>query len=246
MRIQLLVFMVLFLFVRCKKEEDRNCIKSIGEISSKEVSLQNFTQLYMGPHIKYVLVQDSTDKVVIIGGYNLLNGIDVSLDDQILSIENLNKCAFLRTYDEVVQVEIHFTQLTEIEFEGTHEVVCTDTIQAVNLELLIREGAGHFDLKLNANSLNLVVAQGWGNYSVSGNVNFANLRVSGNGFGNSNNLNVTNELVVISNTVGLVELNADQCVLLAEIRSSGSIYYKGTPGQIELNRYGTGELIDKN
>lgn len=246
MRIELLVFILLFLFASCKKEEDRNCIKSIGDISSKEISLEDFSQLYMGPHIKYVLVQDSTNKVVVIGGYNLLNGIDVTVENQRLSIENTNKCAFLRSYGEVVQVEIHFTRLAEIEFEGTHEVACPDTIQAVNLELLIREGAGHFELKLNANALNLVISQGWGNYSVSGNVNFANFRVSGNGFGSSNNLNVNNELVVISNSVGLVEVNVDQCVLLAEIKSSGSIYYKGVPNLIEFNNYGTGELVDKN
>ena len=246
MRLELFGFILLFFFVSCKKEEDRNCIKSVGDISSKEISLDDFSLLYMGPHINYVLVQDSTDKVVVIGGYNLLNGIDVSVENQMLSIVNSNKCAFLRTYDEVVQVEIHFTRLTEIEFEGTHEVACPDTIQADGLELLIREGAGHFELKLNANALNLGISQGWGNYSVSGNVNYANFRIFGNGFGSSNDLNVNNELVVISNSVGLVEVNADQCVLLAEIRSSGSIYYKGAPTLIEFNNYGTGELVDKN
>ncbi len=246
MRIEFLIFTVLFLFVSCKKEEDRNCIKSVGEISSREVFVEDFSQLYMGPHLKYKLIQDSTDKVVIISGENLLNGIDVAVENSVLRLENSNKCAFLRTYEEVIEVEIHFTHLSKIEFEGTHEVVCPETIQSVNLDLLITEGAGHFELKLNANSLNLVIAKGWGNYSVSGNVNYANFRVSGNGFGSSYDLNVLNELVVISNTVGLVELRADQCVLLSEIKSSGSIHYKGIPSVIEFNNYGSGELVNQN
>lgn len=245
MKIVFLLFIVLVAF-GCKKEEDRNCAKSIGSTSSKEILLEDFKQLFMGPHIKYKLIQDSTNKVVIKGGENLLNEIEVSVENQKLTIINSNKCAFLRSYDEVVEVEIHFNDITNIEFEGTNEVVCSDTLELTDLTLLIRDGAGAFDLKLNANSLSLIVTHGWGNYTVSGNVNYANFQISSNGFGNSNNLNVDNELIVVSNTAGIVEVNANQCTFLAEINSSGSIYYKGVPNAIQFNNYGSGELVDKN
>jgi len=246
MRIGVIFLIGLLHFSSCKKEEDRNCIKSIGELSSKEILLENFSQIFMGPHLRYKLVQDGVNKVVITGGKNLLNEIEATIENQKLTIENLNKCAFLRSYDEEVEVEIHFTDLSEIHFEGSREVVCADTLEFTNFKLSIREGAGAFNLILNANSLNIVVATAWGNFNVSGNVNFANIQVSSNGFGNTNGLHVMNELVVVSNTAGKVEVNADQCDLLAETNSSGSIFYKGVPNLIQFNNYGSGQLVDNN
>ena len=241
-----ITFIIALLVFGCKKSEDRNCVKSIGGQTSKEIFVDDFVLLYMGPHIKYKLIQDVVSKVVVNGGGNLINGIDVRVENQKLVIENSNKCAFLRSYEEVVEVEIHFVNLVNIEFEGTHEVICPDTLQLTDFTLLIRDGAGAFDLKLKANSMNLLISHGWGNYTVGGLVNYANFQISSNGYGNSNGLRVLNELVVISNSVGLVEVNADQCNLLAEINSSGNIYYKGIPATIQFNNYGTGELIDKN
>ncbi|MEJ6616182.1 MAG: DUF2807 domain-containing protein [Crocinitomicaceae bacterium] len=241
-----IIFIIALLTFGCKKSEDRNCIKSIGDNASKEILVDDFEFLYMGPHLKYKLIQDVVNKVVVTGGGNLINGIDVHVENQKLVIENSNECAFLRSYEEVVEVEIHFVDMINIEFEGTHEVICPDTLLLTDFTLLIRDGAGAFDLKLNANSLNLLISHGWGNYVVGGFVNYANFQISSNGYGNSNGLHVLNELVVISNSAGLVEVNADQCNLLAEINSSGSIYYKGTPAMIQFNNYGTGELVDKN
>ena len=245
MRIILLIS-ISFLIFSCKKSEDRNCVKSTGTLTSKEILLNDFDLVYMGPHIKYKLIQDTIDKVVINGGENIIGEIEVNVDANKLTVENNNKCAFLRSYDDVVEVEIHFINIVNIEFEGTHEVICQDTLQLNDLALAIRDGAGAFELKLNANSLNLIIAHGWGNYNVSGNVNFAKFQVGSNGFGNSNDLNVLNELIVITSSVGLVEVNAEATTLLAEINSSGNINYIGVPISIEFNNYGTGNLIDNN
>lgn len=245
MRIGIFIIIGLLVF-SCKKEEDRSCVKSIGDIATKEILVEDFNMLFMGAHIKYKLIQGSENKVVIIGGENLINDINVTVENQKMTIENNNKCAFLRSYDEVVEVEIHFIKLINIEFEGTDEVICPDTIQTTDFTLLIRDGAGAFDLKLNANSISVVISHGWGNYTVSGNVNYAKFQIASNGYGNAYGLNVANELIAISSTTGLVEVNANQCDLLAEINNSGSIHYKGIPSIIQFNNYGTGQLIDKN
>lgn len=242
----LLIISVCFLIFSCKKSEDRNCVKSTGKITAKEILFNNFDLVYMGPHIKYKLVQDTIHKVVLNGGENIVGEIEVDVTDNKLTIENNNKCAFLRSYEDVVEVEIHFINIVNIEFEGTHEVLCPDTLQLNDLALAIRDGAGAFELKLNANSLNLIIAHGWGNYNVSGVVNFAKFQVGSNGFGSSNSLKVNTELIVITSSVGLVEVNADATNFLAEINSSGSINYIGIPNLIEINNYGTGSLVDNN
>lgn len=237
---------LIFLVFSCKKAEDRNCVKSIGSNTSKEILLDNFDHVFMGGHIKYKLIQDDVNKVVINGGENIIGEIEASVESNKLTIKNNNKCAFLRSYEEVIEVEIHFVNIININFEGTHEVVCSDTINTTDLTLVIRDGAGAFDLKLNANSLTLVITHGWGNYTVSGDVNYATFQISSNGNGNSNKLNVSTDLVVISNSAGLVEVNADNANFFAETNSLGNINYIGVPNLISFNRYGEGDLIDNN
>ena len=54
-RIFYLIILV-FLFANCKKAEDRKCFKSTGDDSSKEINLPSFGKMFLGPHIKYILV----------------------------------------------------------------------------------------------------------------------------------------------------------------------------------------------
>ena len=241
------LLVAIFLIVGCKKKEDKSCLKSTGEMASKEVVLDAFDKLYMGPHLKYELVQDTVNKVVLKGGAYLLNGISLQIDDENrLVITNENNCAFLRPYDEIVVVEIHFVNLININFEGTQEVLCEDTLAVTDLSLTIRDGAGHFNLKVHGNSLDLLITHGWGNYTVAGIVNYAKFNLNSNGFGDAYNLQVNNELIAISSTVGIMKIRADNCDLLAETNQTGDIWYKGAPNIVAYNQYGSGALINKN
>ncbi len=236
-----------FIIIGCKKKEDKTCLKSTGPVTSKEILLEPFDKLFMGPHLKYELVQDTVNKVVLKGGEYLLNGISLTVDNENrLLITNENKCAFLRPYDEIVVVEIHFVNLVNINFEGTQEVICADTLSVTDLSLTIRDGAGHFNLMVEGNSVDVLITHGWGNYTVSGSVEFAKFNLNSNGFGDAYNLQVNSELIAISSTVGVMKIRADNCALLTEINQSGDIWYKGTPSSTEHNQYGSGALVNKN
>ena len=126
----------------CKKAEDRRCIKSIGEDAVKELSVDQFDRIYLKEHIHYTLVQDTIEKVVIKGGKNLLNFIDVQVIDGRLEIQNENKCSFLRSYDREVEVEIHFKELINIHYEGTETLTNKGTLELGWLVVLIRDGVG--------------------------------------------------------------------------------------------------------
>jgi Putative auto-transporter adhesin, head GIN domain len=237
---------VILSFVACKKAEDRSCFKSIGNDTTKEIALDSFDKLYMGPHLKYVLVQDTVEKVVLTGGENLLNFVETDVSDGTLSVRNINKCNFLRSYSKLVTVEIHLVDVINITFEGTHEVICRNTINSTYLTLVIRDGAGEFNLDLNANSLNAVVTHGWGNFNISGSVDYLNMNIRSNGFGSTYDLIVKDSINIACSTTEPVKINSDSCQLRAQTLSSGDIWFVGTPEFIEFNTYGTGELLDKN
>ena len=242
-------FIALFsilLLLGCDKPEDRSCLKSIGDQSTKEISLDEFNKLHLGPHLRYVLVQDTINKVVLSGGANLLNFVTTEITDNMLTVENVNDCNFLRSYDEIIVAEIHLKNIINIHFEGTHELTCQNTINTSYMTITIRDGAGEVNFDLNAVELRTVVAHGWGNFKLSGNVGYLNLDIRSNGFGRSYDLSVTDSVDVISKTAENVHVNVDGCQFRAQTLSSGDIYFKGIPASTEFYQYGSGELIDNN
>lgn len=229
----------------CKKAEDRACVKSAGDEITVVKSVSTFDQLFLGPHLNFNLVQDTVEKVVITGGKNLLNFVEVQVENGVLTIMNKNKCNFLRSYKKEITVDIHLKNVINITFEGTKPMNCVNQLVATDLTLVMRDGAGHVNMNVNANSLNTVTTHGWCNYTLNGTVNFLNLSIRGNGFGSSNMV-VNDSINVISSTSEDLRILANNVQLRAEISSSGNIGYTGTPSVIFFENYGTGELVDEN
>jgi len=242
----IVIFFLLFL-VSCEKQENRACFKTAGDESSIELLVEPFDKMYLKEHIEFVLIQDTIEKVVISGGKNLLNFIDVAVIEGRLEILNTNRCSFLRSFKKKVKVEIHFKQLINIHFEGTEPLTNIGTLQFNWLSVLIRDGAGPVKLNFNANTVFTTIAHGWGDFTYTGNVNYANFNVRSNGYCDTYGLNINDSITVISNTPGTSKINANGAQLKAEIDGSGDIWYKGIPnGSPIVYQYGTGEVISKN
>lgn len=246
MRGSLLIILGLLFLIGCKKSEDRVCFKSGGEHTIKEVSLMSFNRLELGPMVRYILVQDTVEKVVVSGGKNLVNFIETSIEDGKLKIENANKCNFLRNLSLEVVVEVHFKSMFNVLFEGTKPLSCKNQLNIPFLTFVIKDGAGLCDLNVKSDALTLVVTNGWGNFELHGETGFLKLDIRTNGFGTSYDLNVRDSINVISSSSELVKITADTIPLRVEVASYGDVWYIGTPTSVEYNRYGEGELIDKN
>ncbi len=234
------------IFISCKKAENRSCFKSNGQQATKIVELETFNRLELGPHLKYVLVQDTVEKIVISGGENLLNFVTSNISNGVLTIENTNECNFLRSYKQDIEVEIHLKSISYIIFEGTKDLVCQNQLNLYSLIFVIRDGAGHCSLNVKCKKLDIDVTNGWGNFDASGQVNYLRMDIRSNGHGSTYNLNVIDSLNIISTSSELVKINPNGVPLRAELSSYGSVWYIGNPTSIEYNRYGDGELVNKN
>ncbi len=236
----------MLLLFSCKKPENRRCWKQAGDEDTLTINVNTFSKINVQEHIVCTLVQDSTEKVVISGGKNLLNFIGVNVENGLLTVNNENKCSFLRSYEQRVKVEIHFKNLSNLEFEGTEPLTCRDTLQLDWFTLLIRDGAGPVNLLLNAQLITATLAHGYGDFTMKGHTNQAIFNVRSNGYCNTYGLNIAESITVISRTQADLRINAHQCILRAQTEGSGNIYYKGVPNSIEFNRYGSGNLMDDN
>ena len=246
MRIIVLFITFVFILASCKKAEDRPCFKGVGDETTVEIELASFETLFLGPHLNYILVQDTVGKVVLTGGENLINFIGSNITDGELRITNDNRCNFLRTYKKSVTVEIHLVNINRIEFQGTKPLICQNTLTCPFLEVAIVQGAGAFNLKINNSRIKTNISNGWGNIVVSGSTNYANFNAGSNGVIDSYGLVVQDSLHVISKTPGTLKVNAEASFFKAETSSTGDIWYIGTPASLGHIQSGTGELIDKN
>lgn len=246
MRIIVLFIAFFFILASCKKAEDRPCFKGVGNETTVEIELASFETLFLGPHLNYVLVQDTVEKVVLIGGENLVNFIGANIKDGELRITNDNRCNFLRTYKKSVTAEIHLVNLNRIEFQGTKPLVCQNALTCPILDITIIEGAGAFNLKINNSRLKIYISNGWGGVVVSGSTSYANFNARSNGVIDSYGLAVQDSLHVISKTPRTLKVNAEGAGFKVETSSDGDVWYIGTPTVLEHIESGTGELIDKN
>lgn len=245
MRLFLFISLIL-LFAGCKKSEDRPCFKSAGAETEITIGVGDFEGLFIGPNVNIVLVQDSLNKMVVKGGENLVNFITSDINDGILRIFNDNKCNFLRSYKKEVTVEVHYTDLSFLEFEGTKPLICQDIISGNNLTIVIRDGAGLLDLDLDYNNVNLTITNGWGNFDFSGTTATLIMNIRNNGFGSTYDLSVSNTIDVVSNTAGLLKINTEGADCTLQLRSTGDMWYVGNPNSLNASQVGTGVLVDKN
>ncbi len=100
----LIVLLILTLLFSCKKAEDRSCFKKEGANISKSILLEHYEKIYLKEHLTYVLVQDTIEKIIINGGENLVNFVESSVDNKTLSIQNKNRCNFLRYNSRKIKV----------------------------------------------------------------------------------------------------------------------------------------------
>lgn len=243
-----IVVLLLSLFVlnACKKAENRSCFKFVGTTKSKEIGLDNFDKLILNPHVIYEIIQDSTNKVVITGGENLINFIETKVEDGTLEITNINKCHFLRNAKKLVKVEIHCTEIININFKGSEPFTSKGLLNFPYLTLHIRDGAGPVNLNIQSIVLDADISHGWGDYTLTGIAKYARISARSNGFCDTYGLTVTDSIFVASETAGNIKVNANGIPLHGYLKSVGDILYKGTPTNIDVLDTGVGSLLDDN
>lgn len=246
MKIQVLAIVVL-LVVGCKKPEERTCWKFAGDKSSMNIPLGEFDKLFLGPHLKFTLVQDTVNYLEVIGHENLIQLVNAEISEGVMRIENKNKCNFLRNYDtKLIEVVIHFKELINLEFQGTEPLNSEGVLNLNYFTFMIKDGAGPVNLSLNADVIYASVNHGFGDFTLTGNVNYANFRISSNGYCNTNQLNIQDSIDVIYNSAVESTFNFHNVPARVEILSLGNVRYIGNPTSIEFLDYGEGDLINGN
>lgn len=245
MEIRLLTYLVLILAAfSCKKAEDRSCFKSTGADSEfKIVTESPIDSLYLNDNFTYLLVPDEEEYVLIQGGEHVIPFVSITQTTGRIDVSNDNKCNFLRSFKKKITVEIHLKQLRYLEYKGGGSVTATDTLDAPYFRLKIVDGGGPVDLTLSSSYIEGVITAGYGDFTLRGETNSAFFLCQTNSFCNTNELVVSGDLSVYSNTGADMYVNAEGSNFTARIGRKGNIYYSGTPNQITTELNGEGGVF---
>jgi hypothetical protein len=112
--------------------------------------------------------------------------------------------------------------------------------------MLIRDGAGSVNLHVNQGYTSIVVTHGYGDFTVKGKSVIAFLNCFTNSYCDATEFNVSDRLVVSSNTQGDMHVKADGIKLEAQTFRGGNIISRGVPSELEYEQHGSGELILEN
>lgn len=242
----ILVFLVLIqLLFSCKKTSERTCWKGAGENSDTLISVPDFTKLYLYENLEYVLVQDSLNKIEIVGGRNLLPFIQVSQkNDGTIEVKDLNKCEFLRYKASPVKVIIHFKNLTYLTFQGTKKLTNLDTLRLSNFQFFMKDGGGSIHLNLNVSSTLLGYnTHGAGDFTLDGFAQKATFNIMTLGSCDTRKLKIGNTISIVSNANAPCFVNGNNIELKAEITGQGNIYYTGAPTSLITHLNGAGKVL---
>ncbi len=230
------------LLVACKKSTERTCLKSNGQESQLEIPLDSVANFILYKGLKYQFYQDTLSKVIIRGGSNVIPLVDVSNNSGELSIQNKNKCNFLRDYDKRIEVEIHYPFYHHIYSETEDSLIFKDTIYSSHLYIDQVQGGGKVRLHMEGGTLVMIARNGVGSFEVSGHVDHADLRVQSGAIGNARELHAS-YYELDQNSTGNLYVNLDSAQVIVAIKGTGDVIFSGDPDTIIVKQIGVGEII---
>lgn len=232
-----------FIFSSCGEDGALNCMKSTGEVVSEIRSVNEFTEVEIGRRIEVVLVPDQSNYVVITAGGNLMSGIETQFEKGKLTINNNNKCNWLRSYKTSVTAEIHFKKLNKITNFGTGTIRTQGAITNDSITFEFWNSATSASVEVNNKNVFTIQHVGPNDITLSGKTD--NLIAYGNDLAVLNADSLKADFVSVywlSQKDASVQANQ---YLLGELTSDGNLYWRGTAEILKNITTGKGRIIVK-
>jgi hypothetical protein len=227
-------------FISCSKS-GTNCITNAGKVVLEKRSVVFFDSIDVEDYVNLFLTQDSVSSVTVESGQNIINGITTEIKDHTLFIRNTNKCNWLRSYDVPIIVHISVNGLAKIKYNGSGNVITTNTLISNNLTVAAWGGCGTIDLALNIQEGYFSLQMGTSDFKLHGHCSICSIYSGDFGPFDCKNL-VTGYTFVTNNGSNDCYVQASQ-YLDATIGSIGNIYYSGAPDTLSTHIKGAGKVI---
>ena len=223
----------------CQKENAPACIKITGTIKTETRSLEPFRTLRIFDNLEVTVVEDSVHYVEVTAGKNLLPDIETEVKNGELSVRNINKCNWVRSYDKPFKVRVHVKELRDVFHDGDATLSSENRFPSNTLFLHVT-GAGDTDLELKTESIWLDMYE-LGEVRLRGNNKQLTAYILSMGSLKAEELqNEEANLKLTDQGQGFLQVSER---LTAEINGPGNVYYRGTNPKIQTFGNGSGQVI---
>lgn len=235
----ILTLLVIVIFSSCRKES--KCIKSAGAVKKETRTLTGFTKIELYDKINLILEPSAVNEISIEAGEHILPFVIAEVNGNTLKLEDGNKCNFLRSFKNEINVTVKFTSLNEIYFSGAGSIISKDTVKTGYFHIEARSSSGDVNLKVNLDSVKVIMHTGTSNVKIAGRSLKTELYTGGNGKMNFLDLN-TDVMLCNNSGTGDVYLHVND-YLFAYLGLLGNIFYTGDPGGLDVFEENEGRLI---
>ncbi len=245
MRIKIIILfcnsLLLFAFSGCEKDSMCNCLKGTGDVITETRSIEPFRTIETYKNVKVFIVQDSVCYLKVSAGKHLIDGISATVSNNVLLIENKNRCNWLRSFKNNFVVEVHTPVLNHIINNSSDDIIMLNKFFTDSLSIDCHDGLGTVEINVQTpvmwTNLHTGIADVKGKGTVGVNYVYAASQ------GSVDYAQVETGYTFITNKGTNDCYIHVQKELNAEIFYVGNIYYKGNPYKVNSVISGTGNLI---
>lgn len=239
----LILFLCLLLLNSCEKGHWDDCITSNGKIKTDYREFKAFSTIELDDRIDLDLIWDSIYSIKVEAGSGIIDNIVTEIKEDKLSIFNVNKCNFVRSYKKKIKVTVSSNLYHEIIYRGSGTINCLNQIKSDIFKLDCWEASGNISLDLKSKESYIKSHTGPTTITVKGSTDYSVLYLKGVGEILAQNYSAYNSYVINTNTGEIFQ--STQNILDAFIESKGDIYSYGVPNTLNLTKTGSGNYYQR-
>jgi len=233
----LIICLSLFFLTNCngqkwdKIDGNGNYIKTTRKVDSYDI-------IKLSGDIDFILVEGKEGTINLEGDSNLLDNIEVTTENNTLSIKTKNGVYFKYSKSNAIKVTIPVSEISEITLSGSGDLTSTISLKSNKFNAEVT-GSGDMKLNIEASTITTSVT-GSGDLTLNGKTNNLTCKVTGSGDFHGKKLNSNKTDVKITGS-GSANVVANQA-LKARIIGSGDIDYTGNPTKLDTKILGSGDI----
>jgi hypothetical protein len=231
------------LFSTCRKDHVFDCFTSTGKTITQYRNPGTFTRIELKNSIDLVLYPDTIPFIHVTAGEHLVDGIITELEGNTLYIRNENRCNWVRSFENTYTVKIGMRDLVDIEYFGSGEIRCLDTIRSKEFTFNSWNGSGSIYLLMNCEKSHINNNAGRVDIHASGIVGVSYIYIHDTGLIDAGGLETGFTFIRNSSTGDCSVFVTKE--IEAEIKYYGNIYYRGNPYRVLKTGSGEGKLIEQ-
>lgn len=225
------------------------CEKSIFFSSeqkvSKKIFLDPFGEMEVNDIFAIELRNDSVFSVELTGGKNLVDNISFSISENRLELKDNNSLKWLPDYPGV-RLTVSLPDINVITLNAPARIFSADTLNVSSLSVISLRLLTETDLTVKASHIHLrTQTTDFGHYTFKGKSESSDLVIFGSAQLHAVELE-TSDARVRNYSTGDCYVHASN-LLRVRLEHYGNIYYRGSPGEIIIERMNSrGRLIEIN